>query len=53
MGSSKTRLGLSATSRGRYGSFAGKTEESVTTTLLDFERGMFRGGSTGMSRGMG
>ena len=30
MGASKTRLGLSATPRGRYGSFAGKTQEVST-----------------------
>lgn len=48
-----TRLGLSATPRAQYGSFAGKTPETVTTNLLDFMRGLARGFSVGMRRGSG
>lgn len=47
-----TRLGLSATARSPYGSFAGKTEEGVSITVLDFMRGFARGFALGFGRGM-
>jgi len=51
-GSQKTRIGGHLSGVGIKQSFSPKSPGSITETILDYGRGMFRAMTRGMGRGM-
>jgi len=51
-GAQKTRIGGQISGVGKVQAFTPKAAGSITETILDFGRGMFRSMSRGMSRGI-